>query len=270
MSPWPAELHAGQRLRRLTNTFLLWANRHSSWVTDEWACLCVCAPDSSVYVLRGVVEERNVFFFWGVAAFRRRMSAHMCVPEVQVRLCWTCWLYIGETQMWFLKCFFFFLQRLTNIWYRALFIARLSSDCVGVYPSGSAASAAVDEGEQGMLGEVWGSSKDEEEGNNSNSKMRESVEDGEIKRNGARSWGWGKGKLGGGELREEEQIGLRLNHTVSCCRGVSVDRNIWDYIFHLQFNKHDWLLLILNKHVCSCWLGWPFFQFIKTQCIVGS
>lgn len=107
MSPWPAELHAGQRLRRLTNTFLLWANRHSSWVTDEWACLCVCAPDSSVYVLRGVVEERNVFFFWGVAAFRRRMSAHMCVPEVQVRLCWTCWLYIGETQMWFLKCFFF-------------------------------------------------------------------------------------------------------------------------------------------------------------------
>lgn len=53
-----------------------------------------------------------------------------------------------------LKVFFFFLQRLTNIWYRALFIARLSSDCVGVYPSGSAASAAVDEGEQGMLGEV--------------------------------------------------------------------------------------------------------------------
>lgn len=48
--------------------------------------MCVCAPDSSVYVLRGVVEERNVFFFWGVAAFRGRMSAHMRVPEVQVRL----------------------------------------------------------------------------------------------------------------------------------------------------------------------------------------
>lgn len=160
------QLYTGQRLRLLTNTFLPWANRHSSQLADDvWVCVCVRAERS------GSVKE--CMFFGDVAVlWRSSVSVYVCaciqasavVNEALLGLLimFNQW---WERQLWFLArrplCFrrYKHCRSLQRRLIRGVSVALLSSDCVGVSLSVAQPLWLC---QWGGAGE--GSSKDEEKG----------------------------------------------------------------------------------------------------------